>query len=404
LAAAHDKGIIHRDIKAENVFLCDSDRRVAILDFGIAKIGGSGGQSNLTQTGTIFGTPNYMSPEQALGKPVDHRTDMYSVGVMIYEMLTGTVPFDSDSFMGVLARHLTEEPLAPSARVPDRWIPGDLEAVVLRAMAKHPGERFTDMRAFAGELRQVEQSLDYPEKGEFFTGASRLAPTVRGAVSITATAGELVKTSDDAIWPNRRRWIVRGVVGLAVVVLGAWMLLSWGRLLGGAGLHRAPAGSMAARATGRVEASAPKAGIDAGDASAPRVRGPERQIRVVLASIPSGAEILRDGVCIGETPEVLSFRAGVPVVLRLQALGHQKREVTIDAKEDRKLTVRLEPEAPRTSKAKRRRRRRSDRAKIARRDRAAARAAARRSHELRTGSEADLDDGSDHEVEAVFTP
>jgi len=150
LRAAHGNGIIHRDMKPENVYLTQREGRpdfVKVLDFGIAKIinPDETDAPRLTQTGMIFGTPEYMSPEQAQGHPPDHRVDVYAVGCIMYHMLTGQVPFTADSFMGILTKHLLEPPVPPRKRRPDQDIPADVEAVCLKAMEKDRDKRFADM-------------------------------------------------------------------------------------------------------------------------------------------------------------------------------------------------------------------------------------------------------------------
>jgi len=153
LRAAHGNGIIHRDMKPENVYLIQREGRpdfVKVLDFGIAKIinAEEGGGPALTQTGMIFGTPEYMSPEQAQGSPPDHRVDVYAVGCIMYQMLTGHVPFTAENFMGILTKHLLEVPVPPRKRRPDLNIAADVEAICLRAMEKDRDKRFADMDAF----------------------------------------------------------------------------------------------------------------------------------------------------------------------------------------------------------------------------------------------------------------
>ncbi len=162
LHAAHQKGIVHRDMKPENVFLVRADdgrEVVKIVDFGIAQmkdISGSSseGSRKLTRTGMIFGTPEYMSPEQAAGKPVDHRVDIYAAGVILYEMFAGRVPFVGDSFMGILTQHMFEQPPKISAVNPQASVSPELEAVIFKALAKDPGQRYQSMQEFADDLQR----------------------------------------------------------------------------------------------------------------------------------------------------------------------------------------------------------------------------------------------------------
>ncbi|HFE47177.1 MAG TPA: serine/threonine protein kinase, partial [Nannocystis exedens] len=161
LAAAHDKGIIHRDMKPENCFRLERRGNpdfIKVLDFGIAKITSESivGPRALTQTGMVFGTPEYMSPEQAEGHTVDRRTDIYSLGIIMFQLLTGRVPFRGDSPTTTLVKHLVDTPPPPSLVAPDAGISPDLDAIVLKALQKDPDRRFQDMREFAATLRAVD--------------------------------------------------------------------------------------------------------------------------------------------------------------------------------------------------------------------------------------------------------
>ncbi|MBX3232426.1 MAG: serine/threonine protein kinase [Labilithrix sp.] len=171
LSEAHAKGIIHRDLKPDNLFFArmltsatasspagdGHEEIVKVLDFGIAKmVRGGSVDSSLdvveTQAGTVFGTPRYMSPEQAQGKPLDARTDLYSLGVILYQMLTGRPPFTDTDAVVVMARHIKSVPKRPNEAVPDANIPKELEDVVMRSLSKLPEDRQASADIFAGEL------------------------------------------------------------------------------------------------------------------------------------------------------------------------------------------------------------------------------------------------------------
>jgi len=162
LADAHAAGIIHRDLKPDNIFLTEvgGDKDwVKVLDFGVAKLADSEAAGTLTQTGMIFGTPKYMSPEQAEGRPLDHRADIYALGVVLYELLAGRPPFVADTPVGLLLKHIQEVPPPFGELRPDLTIDPRLEAVVMRALEKAPDARFQMVSDLAAELEGYERSV-----------------------------------------------------------------------------------------------------------------------------------------------------------------------------------------------------------------------------------------------------
>ena len=149
---AHRHGIVHRDIKPHNV-LVDGEGRLKVTDFGIARAG----VSQMTEEGSIIGTAQYLSPEQAKGAPVDQTSDLYSVGVVLYELLTGVVPFSGDTPVEIAMKHLSSIPEPPSTKRAD--VPRDLDLVVMRALAKDPAERYQSAEEMDADLRRINRGV-----------------------------------------------------------------------------------------------------------------------------------------------------------------------------------------------------------------------------------------------------
>jgi eukaryotic-like serine/threonine-protein kinase len=181
LAAAHARGLIHRDVKPGNVMLTP-DGTVKVMDFGIARATTS---ETITQTSAVIGTAQYISPEQAQGQTVDFRSDLYSLGCCLYEMLTGVVPFTGATPVAIAYRHVREDPTPPRQLNPD--VSPALEAVVLKAMAKNPDERYQTAVEFRQDLDRVRAGRDV------LAGAAGEAPTV--ALGRTASGQDAQQTA-----------------------------------------------------------------------------------------------------------------------------------------------------------------------------------------------------------------
>lgn len=238
LAAAHARGIVHRDMKPENIFVLAASvaaaprgewgtLRVKVLDFGISKAG-PGDDSHLTRTGVIMGTPSYMAPEQARGRPVDHRADVYSVGACLYFMVTGRRPFDSDDPTSTLSMVLTEDPVRP--REIDQRIPEALELVIQRAMAKDASDRYASMNdlekalaTFGGKSSVVAMSEDslipvVPTPAEIqSTGAGRAFDLAKAMLG----TGSLPPASQQS---GRLARAARPTIVLTSIALGSWLV------------------------------------------------------------------------------------------------------------------------------------------------------------------------------------
>ena len=174
LRFAHRKDVIHRDIKPQNIMV-DDEGRVKVTDFGIARAGAS----SMTETGSILGTAHYLSPEQAQGGQVEAGSDLYSLGIVMYEMVTGTLPFTGDNPVAIAMQHVHEPPVPPRTLVPT--VPENLENVIMRALAKDPAQRYLTAQAFLDDLKMVKDGLEVAPPPSFADQETRLmagrAPT-----------------------------------------------------------------------------------------------------------------------------------------------------------------------------------------------------------------------------------
>jgi len=230
LGAAHARGLVHRDVKPANIMLMP-DGRVKLMDLGIARAAAG---ETVTQTAAMLGTAQYLSPEQAQGQDVDFRSDLYSLGCCLYEMLTGTVPFRGATPVAIVYRHVREDPSPPRLLNPD--VPPSLEAVCLKAMAKRPEDRYQTAAEFRADLERAragQRTAAGPAAGGAATAAmaTTVLPPLGGypgagdpasAYRPPVTAGRAARHAAEAP-PGRRRWwlyvlVPLGVLALAVLV------------------------------------------------------------------------------------------------------------------------------------------------------------------------------------------
>ncbi len=354
LAASHAKGIVHRDLKPENLYLCTrgTDKNFAkILDFGIAKLTGDGGtSSHKTRTGLVIGTPTYMSPEQCEGKGlIDARSDIYSLGVVMYELLTGRVPFPGEGFGEILVAHLTKEPEAPSKLNPD--ITPELEAIVMHAIEKDRNRRFQTMEEFGAAIADTAAHFASYKQLPGYTSAASSSPGVSAATQMHAVGAQVTGHGPAVTTQSPRPTTLSGsaaeVEGVIVrrsrapvfIGVGALVALVAGVAVFASG--RKPPVPLATGSSPPSVAGAGPTGIGGAPGSAgsgaavpPPVAPPTAEtFKVTLTSEPTGADVVRSGKVLGVTPFELTVKKGDPsfeVELRKAGFDTQQRTVETD--------------------------------------------------------------------------
>ncbi|MCI0711653.1 MAG: protein kinase [Chloroflexi bacterium] len=210
---AHQQGVIHRDVKPGNVIITN-ENRVVVTDFGIAKMVS---EASITGPDTIMGTPYYFAPEQATGDRVDHRVDIYALGAVFYELLTNRVPYDADTTMSVIAKHINAPIPNPLDERPD--LPLQVKTIIDKAMAKDASQRYANMDDFLADLDKIESDREKTTVIERET----TSPSLPDQKTITPAPITITKTRSLPL-----RWIAAGVIGLLVIVVAGLMLISGG--------------------------------------------------------------------------------------------------------------------------------------------------------------------------------
>ena len=221
LGAAHDRGMVHRDIKPQNVLLT-ARGGAKVADFGIARAGSS---ATISRTGSVMGTAGYMSPEQALGKPATPKSDLYSLGVVLYEALTGELPYTADNPIAVSMKHVNE-PLRPPVQLNPR-IPRGMNAIVTKLLAKDPEDRYADADELANDLRRVNRGLKPAA-----AGVGRKQGTRSTALTSPNVTRKLQRPRPGPMPYRRRRRLPWALIALAVILFTLGVLGSVRAILG----------------------------------------------------------------------------------------------------------------------------------------------------------------------------
>lgn len=357
LGEAHAQGITHRDLKPENIFLVAKNGGhplVKLLDFGLAKVAHearrAGEESDLTMIGQTLGTPQYMSPEQVRGGIIDHRADIYSVGIILYEMLTGHVPFDHENALRILDMHSGQDPISPLSINPK--IPKSMEGIILRALEKDPGARFQDTTEMLETIRSCSQTVGgivsrfpngaviatVPVPGDRRKESRDTERDLGAAPSVVVEGDTLV---DDPITAQKTQ---------ILPVRRSGSLFTPTRIIAGVGALVSTVAVFALVTTlSQPSAPNPKPAPVAAAAVAPvatpkpppvTTPPPEKQAThdIIVRTPGPGAQVFQGEENLGETPLKLTFKAGTePTSITLRRPGY--RDLTVELVPDQDQTI-----------------------------------------------------------------
>ena len=324
LGAAHAAGVVHRDLKPDNVFLLQSESGwfVKILDFGIAKIM-QGGQK-LTVAGSVIGTPHYMSPEQATGGRTDARTDIYSLGVILYEIACGKVPFDAENPLAVISMQVTDDPPSLRKRMPPgRTLPQGLDPVIHKCLSKDSDDRFSTMDDVRAALERIAGG-----------GVPLVAPPSSTDTTSDSYIDELKQDTDFRelhAGGQRNRWIARTVlwVGATALLTGAFLFLR-PRLF--------PAGTQrrVSRAMAELAATAPEPEPTQSVAPLAPVAAPVVEVtHVALILFPLNSHVFDGDKDLGMMPIMIDLKPGESKLVSVVRKGYVTRPLKIDGTKTR---------------------------------------------------------------------
>jgi serine/threonine protein kinase len=342
LVVAHDDGLVHRDLKPANIMLVQ-DRRggelIKVLDFGIAKVteGDEGVDEKLTQTGMVFGTPHYMAPEQSGSDPVDGRCDLYAMGIVLFQLLSGHLPFDSGSTFDILLAHRSQ----PVPELPEA-IPETLRQVVYKALEKHPDQRFPDAFTMAAALREsigdmsggsgVHQTIRPMSKSTNVSALQSMGINVGGSTSMIDVSAQ-----------KPRRALMFAIVTILVIAVGAAAAFFMSKAneereakaQAELALHNAQLKAKAAKLESEREAKKARAEAEEkAKAAAKKAAEANEKVTFTITSTPEGAEVFRKegNLSLGKTPFTRTDKtAEGDEIFVLKKAGYKELQVVLSA-------------------------------------------------------------------------